>query len=181
MESSSSLPFWIILILGLIYIGYCGYLHSEKRVVFFYSFLDVAITVINPVIIIVIMFLTNDQGGMTDTTWRMIIFSTGLMSIAVWIISYRANSNHFKSTILIFGAKMLLGMLLLGILIISLFAYMYWRPEREKYERKKKYADRAEKVGRKAAGVVLTLFVTIASSCCSNYDFSYPEKLGNAM
>lgn len=103
------------------------------------------------------------------------------MSVAVWTITYRANSNHFKSTILIFGAKILLGMLLLSILIVSLFAYICWRPEREKYERKKKYADRAEDAGRKAAGVVLLLFVTIVSSCCSNYDFSYPEKLVNTM
>ena len=181
MESSSSLPFWIILILGLIYIGYCSYLHREERVVFFYSFLDIAITVINPVIIVVIIFFTNDHGEMTDTTWRMIIFSTVIMSVAVWTITYRANSNHFKSTILIFGAKILLGMLLLSILIVSLFAYICWRPEREKYERKKKYADRAEDAGRKAAGVVLLLFVTIVSSCCSNYDFSYPEKLVNTM
>lgn len=180
MESSSFL-FWIVLILGLIYIGYCGYLHSEKKVVFFYSFLDVAITVINPVIVVIIMFLTNEHGAMTDTTWRMIILSTVLMSTAVWTITYRANSNNIRSTVLIFCAKILLGILLLGILIISLLAYIYWRPAREKYERKKKYADRAEKIGRNAAGVVLSLFTTIAFSCCSNYDFSYPEKLGNTM
>ncbi len=60
MEFLSLHPWWsffIILTIILSYIGFCAHLHIQNRAVFFYSYRDVTIIFLTPVILIALSYL----------------------------------------------------------------------------------------------------------------------------
>ncbi|MBS6670182.1 MAG: hypothetical protein KH247_06025 [Haemophilus parainfluenzae] len=166
----------LLFTIGLAYLAYCFYLHQKGKAIFFYSYADIAITMVNPILIAIFYFL-GEKGSITSETMsKLILVSTIVMSIFVWRITYRANLHNIPYTLIIFFAKIILSIILLSILILSILVRLFYSTEREKYERKIKHRERTEREAKIAFSIGIGIFALIIAYCCYYEDFSLPEK-----
>ncbi|RPC61812.1 hypothetical protein JY57_08675, partial [Neisseria meningitidis] len=91
MEFLSLHPWWsffIILTIILSYIGFCAHLHIQNRAVFFYSYRDVTIIFLTPVILIALSYLIKNK----EILSACILCITLIAFSWAWIIIYRPNT-----------------------------------------------------------------------------------------
>ncbi|OOF65419.1 hypothetical protein [Rodentibacter sp. Ppn85] len=166
----------LLFIIGLSYLAYCVYLHQTEKAIFFYSYADIGISMINPVLIAIFYCLGQEEIISVEVMSKLMIISTIIVSIFIWRITYRANLHHVPYTIIMFFAKVVLSIILLSILILSVLVRIFYSTEREKYERKTKHIERVDKEAKIAFSIGIGIFALIISYCCYYNDFSLPEK-----
>ncbi|RPD18073.1 hypothetical protein JY86_10850, partial [Neisseria meningitidis] len=91
MEFLSLHPWWsffIILTIILSYIGFCAHFHIQNGAVFFYSYRDVTIVFLTPVILIALSYLIKNK----EILSACILCITLIAFSWAWIIIYRPNT-----------------------------------------------------------------------------------------
>lgn len=176
MEFLSLHPWWsffIILTIILSYIGFCAHLHIQNRAVFFYSYRDVTIIFLTPVILIALSYLIKNK----EILSACILCITLIAFSWAWIITYRSNTKRFFLSLLIVWGKLLLSAIVWAILAISLgLAVITGNSKRKKYERRDRHAERNEKAFIGALLVGFELSRNLLNLCCLHKDFSTPSK-----
>lgn len=175
MDNIANIFIFIFLTVSAIYLYACYYLHKREKVIFFYSYSDIAITMINPVIGIILLLLSGEYLNQ-KLAIDLFLVSCLIVSVLIWFITYRANNGNVIITMFLFFAKILLGLLLLSILVIT-WLISQGKTQRKKYEREKTYEIRMSLRSKAIMAAGVGLFYVVLSRCCYVEDFSFPEKI----
>ncbi|MCL6068477.1 hypothetical protein M5069_10645, partial [Neisseria meningitidis] len=136
MEFLSLHPWWsffIILTIILSYIGFCAHFHIQNGAVFFYSYRDVTIVFLTPVILLALSYLIKHKEILSAC-----ILCIPLIAYSwAWIIIYRPNTKRLFLSLLIVRGKLLLSTIVWAILARPLgLAVITGNSKRHKYERR---------------------------------------------
>ena len=167
---------WFILALPFVYVIICSIISrtSEKKI-FFYSYLDVFITLM-PAIVFIILSLVNaysiedPKAPLPDSVYWSVSMSAVLAAIFSWIFSWRANQGSFFTALFMFIGKIMYFFIFWAILVAALLASFYTLILASKFKRKK-YQHKKTHFKNQAKLCAITTFG------CKNHNLSVPPKV----
>lgn len=179
---------WFILALPFVYVIICSIISrtSEKKI-FFYSYLDVFITLM-PAIVFIILSLVNaysiedPKAPLPDSVYWSVSMSAVLAAIFSWIFSLRANQGSFFTALFMFIGKIMYFFIFWAILVAALLASFYTlilasKFKRKKYQHKKTHFKNQAKFGAAPAAGGMALLCAITTFGCKNHNLSVPPKV----
>lgn len=179
-------PMLLLFIVGipLLYVIICSIVgKSNENRAFFYSYTDVSLAYLVPIVAIGLIFVEN----ISDDVKLFIILGTFiLVTIWMFVISYRANQGNIGVALFTWSGKVVFIFLTVILLVVALLlagfgavlaSFLKQEFGRQKYERKIKYKTKEARYAGAGLGFGLSMICAITTFGVKYHDFSLPAKL----